>query len=645
MDSTLIVIKGVVLTFLAFGLMIFVHELGHFLAAKLIRVRVDRFSFGFGWKLVGRKWGETEYMISAVPLGGYVKLAGGDEGEESTGAPDEFVSKTPGQRFIVFAAGPLFSILFGIPLAMAMLVIGRQTPASRVSYVAVGSPAWDAGVKYGDRIASLGSRHIATLEELQQATHECPYGEPLDLVVERDGKEVTLSVVRPKGRRLGVDCNFVYATVREVEAGTPAAAADIRKDDHILAVNGKRLRGWFDFRRHILPSADRAVELTLERDGAPLNVQATPRGIEAPDPGFSVRLPAEIGFVRKGFPADGKLRVGDRICAVNGKPVEGWWDIEDAVSEGPPSLAFAVERAEADEPLLIPIAGPQAAQALRAALDARTRRKLTVELPRDEGVLLADSLGIAPAPAYEVVAIHRQAAPPLQAGDRVVKVGNADLTKKLPERAVYTPLDEAASSLGSHTRKVKLTVRRRHMDVAALPQATLRGWVWAVGPLESETAVTIQPGTRSIGQLGVVSQGTEVMRKEGLLGSFVPAVQRTLSISTFAFKVIARLFQGDVPATDLMGPVGIAQVTYGAATRGWSDLFWLVHLITVNIGVFNLLPLPPLDGGRIVMLGYEKLRGKRPSRRVQEAIILAGFGLVVAVFLLATFNDFTRLFF
>ncbi len=640
--AALVVLKGIVLTIVAFGFMIFVHELGHFLASKLIGVRVDRFSFGFGPKLIGRKWGQTEYMVCAVPLGGYVKLAGGDEGEDATGAPDEFVSKTPGQRTLVFLAGPLFSVLFAIPLAMAMLVIGRETPASQVSYVVVGSPAWDAGVKQGDRILSLDSRAIGSFEELRQAVAESPPGVPLDLRVERQGRETVLRVLRPKGQQLGVVCAYLHPTIKTIEPGTPAASADLRPGDTVLAVNGKRLRGWFDFRRYVLPNPERPVELRVQRDGQTRIVRATPQGIERPDPGFTVRLPAEVGFVRSGFPADGKLRVGDRIVAVNGKPVAGWWDVEDASSEGPPSVSLTIERG-AESVLLEGFpAGDEAqlAEAFARALKALARERVTVEIPRGDGLMLVDTLGIAPRPAYEVTGVHGEMSPRLQPGDLIVRANSTDLSRYIPEQALYAPLEDVQVALANANR---VEVRRRLADATLRPSLTLDGLAWAIGPSEAEISVELKPDKCKVGQLGVTPTAEQVAHKESFFGSFVPAVRRTIDMGTFAFRVIGKLFQRDVPVSDLMGPLGIAQVTYGAATEGWSTLFWLIHLITVNIGVFNLLPVPPLDGGRIVMVAYEKVRGKRPSRRVQEAIIIAGFALVVLIFLVATFNDIRRL--
>jgi regulator of sigma E protease len=594
LDSALVVVKGIALTVLAFGLMIFVHELGHFLAAKLIGVRVDRFSFGMGPRLAGRKWGDTDYMISAVPIGGYVKMAGGDEGEEATGAPDEFVSKPPSRRALVLVAGPLFSVLFGIPLAMGMFVLGRETFSSQVSYVALNSPAWDAGVRYGDRITALGSYPVTTFEELRQAVVRCGPNLFLDLVVERGGETHTLSIWHAKRQPLGVFCQFINTPVqvREVDRDAPAAEAGIRPGDVIESLEGKPVRDWADFRRRVLPHPGRPLQIALRRNGHPLTVTATPKAMEQPDPGFTVHLPREVGLVRKGFPADGKLREGDRIVGVNGTAVTHWWEIETAVAEGPANVKLAIERG---------------------------REKLMVELQRGEGLRLADSLGIAPRPVFIVASIHQQTDPPLTIGDEIIKIGSVDTDEALAKELLYEVPEDILALLA---KAGKVTVRRG-----------------------AETfTVAFEPTVCQVGLLGIRPTWGTITHKKSLFGSVVPAIKETLSMSTFVYVVLKRLVQGGVSPSDLMGPVGIGQHMYLAATSDIPNFLWLVHLITVNIGVFNLIPIPPLDGGRLVMLAYEKVRGKQPSRRVMEAIMIAGIGIVVMIFLFATFNDLTRLF-
>jgi len=668
------ILKGVVLTIVAFGLMVFIHELGHFLAAKLMRVRVERFSFGMPPKIWGRKWGDTEYLISALPIGGYVKLAGGDEGQEATGAPDEFVSKTPSQRAVILAAGPLFSVLFGIPLAIGMLVLGHERYLATVSEVVVGSGAWEAGLEYGDRITSLGGRPIGTFDRLKQAAAEmptdrpvpmtlerggqpltreltreagqpsgmafepgacrvaqlspgspadragirpgdlivtlrkrlvgspedfeqrlarAPAGQPLAVLIERGGHAVSLPVSRRRGQRLGIECYLNTLRINRVHRDSPAEQAGLKPGDVVRTIDGMPLRGWADFRRHILERPGRPTELGIERDGKAMTLEATPKENLEGDPGFTVRLPQEVGFVRPGFPAEGRLNVEDRIVAVNGRPVAGWLDIEDAVAAGPPELSLKIEHK----------GQPQ-----------------TLPLTRGPGSRVADTLGIAPRPTYLIASVQWQTEPPVQVGDEITYIGRQEVAETINSGAVYTPPDDVLNYI-AHEKKV--TVRRDG----------------------TQFKVQVTPEQRARGQLGIEPTAVAGIHQETFLGSLRPAVEQTLSIGTFAFVVIWKLITGDVSLADLMGPVGIVQQTYLSVERGYSHLFWLIHLITVNIGVFNLIPIPPLDGGRIAMLVYEKLRGRQPSRRFQEAIMLAGLALVLLIFVVATFNDVRRLIF
>ena len=684
--SVLAVAKGIALTIIAFGLMVFIHELGHFLAAKLMGVRVERFSFGMPPKIWGKKWGDTEYLISALPIGGYVKLAGGDEGQEATGASDEFVAKTPGQRAVILFAGPIFSILFGIPLAMGMLILGHEIKLAKVSEVVVASGAWDAGVEYGDRITSLAGRPIRTFDHLKQAAAEMPTDQPVPLIVERGAqplmleltrvadqpsgiafepgtlrvaqvapgspaeqagirpgdaivtlckqiiespedleqslarapaakalpvltdrgsRTVTLSISRPHGQHLGIDCFFNTLRINVVRADSAAAEAGLKPGDVIRAIDGTPVREWPDFRRYILARVGRPTELSIERDGKPMTIQATPKESKEnrkhpdSDPGFTVRIPREIGFVRSGFPAAGRLDVGDHIIAVNGRPVASWLDIEDAVAAGLAKVSLTVERNL-----------------------ARGQQTQTVEVTRGSGSRVADTLGIAPRPTYVVASVQWPTEPPVQVGDEITAIGSQDVAETINSGAVYTPLDDVLNFIAQQKKKT-VTVRRDGAEFTA--------------------QVTPQPRAR--GQLGIEPTPDAGIHQETFLGSVRPALAMTWTMGTFAFRIIGKLITRDVPLGDLMGPVGILQQTYLSAERGYSHLFWLIHLITVSIGVFNLIPIPPLDGGRIAMLIYEKIRGRQPSRRFQEALLMAGLAFVLLIFVVATFNDLRRIIF
>ena len=620
--GVLLTAKGIALAVVGFGMMVVAHEFGHFLACKLVGARVERFSVGFGWKLFSRTWGETEYMICAVPLGGYVKPAGGDEGQEATGAPDELISKTPGQRAVVFLAGPVFSILFGIPLAIVMFLIGREVHVPQISSVMVDSGAWHAGVKRNDRITSIAGQDLETGNDLRAAVIASPYDEKFPLEVDRDGRILTLTAVRKKQEFLGVSYPISLPTLKIVKEGKAGEEAGLKVGDEVVSVNGRKLRAWRDFRVAELSHPEKPLAIVVRRgvggqsvDGggstqgqrAPpretvqLTIEAAPEGVEVNDPGFTVHVPNEVGYVREGFPAEGKLEPGDRILEANGKLVERWWEIEDAAWEDRSRLTLVVQRD-----------------------GKRLSQPVTLEL--EKGTWLADTAGIAPTSTFVVASVAADAAmePRLEVGDRIVKGKGVDV--------------------GDAIRK---------MGCLYWPEAEILTWLADLGTLKVQRGdgepLEVRLGSdlkkMKIGRLYVAPTPMMTFRQESLAGSLAPAVRETLQSGLFVYVVLRRLVEGDQKGSNVAGPLGIFQIIYVTARRGWASFFWLIHMLTVNIGLLNLLPLPPLDGGRLLMLGYEKARGRRMSQRLQEVVLIAGIAVILAVFLFATFNDVRRIFF
>src|SRR5262245_54139374 len=149
-----------VLAALGIGLVIFIHELGHFLAAKAFKVRVEVFSLGFGPRLWGFTRKGTDYRIALVPVGGYVKMAGDTPGEESSGAPDELTSKSVGQRFVIFSAGVIMNMVLAVVLFPIAFAGGVSFPKPEVGSVDAGGPAWKAGLQPGDEIDRVSNRRI-----------------------------------------------------------------------------------------------------------------------------------------------------------------------------------------------------------------------------------------------------------------------------------------------------------------------------------------------------------------------------------------------------------------------------------------------------------------------------------------------------
>jgi regulator of sigma E protease len=179
------------------GVLVFVHELGHFLFAKLFGVKVLKFSLGFGTKLVSRKWGETEYLLSAFPLGGYVKMFGEHQGEDEVPPeeqPRSFSHKPVWQRFGIVAGGPVFNIFFAVLLFFAMFFLaGLPEPmdTTTIGKIASESAAEQAGLQVGDTILSINGQETTSWTQVSELIRESG-GQEVTLVVQRDGQDVTM---------------------------------------------------------------------------------------------------------------------------------------------------------------------------------------------------------------------------------------------------------------------------------------------------------------------------------------------------------------------------------------------------------------------------------------------------------------------
>jgi len=178
------------------GLLIFVHELGHFIFAKLFGVGVEKFSLGFGPKVVGKQYGETEYLISAFPLGGYVKMIGEspdaelEEGDRSR----SFMGKHPLKRIVIVAAGPLFNLLFAALLFIVIYMIGVPAATTKIGEVMVGKPAAAVGIKAGDVVSAVNGKAVARWDEFSSLIADSK-GAPLEIQVKRGGDSLSFRVI------------------------------------------------------------------------------------------------------------------------------------------------------------------------------------------------------------------------------------------------------------------------------------------------------------------------------------------------------------------------------------------------------------------------------------------------------------------
>jgi len=267
------------------GTLVFVHELGHYLAAKFFKVRVEVFSLGFGKRLVGFRRGETDYRVSALPLGGYVKMSGENPMEEHTGDPGEFMSHPRWQRFIIALAGPLMNgILCVAVLTGVNMVHFEDYPFMRqpavIGYVEQNSAAAKAGLQPGDRIVNVGSAQDPTWEQaLGQIV--LASGQPVHMKVQRGGEDVNVELPpttpgAPGGEKLGFLPDQPYLITR-LEPGFPAEKAGIKIGDEILAVDNIPVRSTPALSEYLQNHGGNAVTLKVSRDGAIKQFQVTPK--------------------------------------------------------------------------------------------------------------------------------------------------------------------------------------------------------------------------------------------------------------------------------------------------------------------------------------------------------------------------------
>ena len=279
------------ITLLAFafvlGVLIFVHELGHFLAAKRVGIRVLKFQLGFNPTILSLKRGDTEYGIGALPLGGYVKMAGDSPDETLTGRSDEFLSKSKWERFQVLIMGPAMNLLLALVVTAFVLYRGAEVPAYLdmppvVGTVTTGTPATKSDLRPGDRILSVAGRTVETWEQFFIAIGSRPNRET-SLTIERDGREmerVVTPVVLPGQSRfeigdIGVLPN-VHPHLQSVSPGEPGERAGLKAGDVILAVDGQPITFDTELRETIEKHPEQPITIAIRRDGAEQSVTVRP---------------------------------------------------------------------------------------------------------------------------------------------------------------------------------------------------------------------------------------------------------------------------------------------------------------------------------------------------------------------------------
>ena len=314
-------VPGIVLL----GLVIFVHELGHFAMAKWRGVKVLRFSLGFGPALVRVKRGETEYQVSWIPLGGYVHMAGDSPGDDGTmpGGREEFLSHPWFGRLLIAVAGPAANLIAAFAAMVSVGLVGVSYPdfPNVLGATPDTSMAFQAGLREGDRVVAVSGRPVDTWIKIFVANSDQPQGRPIELTVERQGRriDVPIPAVDREPVMTGLKRPPDPPVVGAVVTGMPAYKAGLQEGDRITAVNGTPIQNWDQLPQALQGEADRKVTLEVDRQGRKITIQVTPInadggpgagariGIEAPRYGVYVERHPIGESIVMGFRATGAL--------------------------------------------------------------------------------------------------------------------------------------------------------------------------------------------------------------------------------------------------------------------------------------------------------------------------------------------------
>ena len=673
---------------LGLGAVIFVHELGHFAVAKMCGVKCDKFFIGFdigGYK-ISRQWGETEYGVGILPVGGYVKMLGQDDNPANiaeqvresqvsgNGAdakeiigPDgqtflvdsrSYLAKSVPQRMAIISAGVVMNVIFAFIFAAIAFGVGVPYIPCIVSQTSVGSPAWEAGIRAGDEVVRVGDIENPTFTDLRGGVTlgDLENGIPFTIRRAETGALENL-VLKPKPgpglAKVGIfpPSSLRLSQVQPVVEGSPADQAEekFQGGDEIIAIDGSPVADYREYAAQIVAKTDRPLEITVRRGGkAPKDDPFGPRegGREvtitvAPRPMLRLGLVMEMGKIiaveqgteasKKGIRPDDfidDVTYADDSAAAEAAERDGvfddplaWPELLRRLAEQNRSIRLKLRRASASVERQTP----------NESIDLPLRKVTWLEAswsaPNEP--LSIPALGIAMRVLNrvdEVLPNSPASQAGLQSGDVItlaeVLLPEADKTGDASEPLEFGKEDQhnwPAFIYGLQDlpqgAKVKFTYQRGEETL----QATL-----APEPAPGEFFPERGFGFEPIQRMRLASSFQEQC---GL------GYQETVNSLGMVFRFLQKLGTGQVPATSLGGPVMIAQAAGYSAFEGVGKLLVFLTLLSANLAVINFLPIPLLDGGHMVFLAYEGLRGRPVSERFVVALHTVGFVCIVSLML------------
>lgn len=588
---------GVVMTVIGLGALIFFHELGHFLACRLTGTRVEAFSIGFGPELFGWTRDGIRYRVAAVPLGGYVKMAAENPGDARTDDPAEFPNKSFSQRLFIMSNGVIFNLILAFVFFVWAFGIGVPFETPELGAVAPGQPAWQAGLRAGDVVTHVDGKRIYGYTDLKTEVAFSGADETLELTIRRDGQERRVHVQPRYSDALGMPAIGVQPkwspAAAAVEPDTPIAAAGGRKGDIVRSINGIAVKGPDEIADVLTRLAGQSkpgteaidVAVEVERaDGSRETLAfSLPLG-KRPQLGIRIWEGRTVHGIVSGSPAQGLVEIDDEIVTANGEPVGDLGLLRDRAGNEP--LRELVVRRNGDEVKLAPH-GVTVGEFAKSVL-GRMDQNSTYVMPRPG--MAAERAGILP-------------------GDKVTAVGD---TKVRDWEELVLAIRKADGPVDLHVVRAGGEEREFTVTPARFPKE-LFGYQYRLE--------------------------TELVKVDGFLAALATGWRRTTLFVRTVTLTIRSLVTRRVSSENIGGPIALASVTYRMFDLGFGKYLYILAIISVNLAILNMLPIPVLDGGQIVLLCAEKIRGKPLPENVVGYFQLVGLVLILGLMVLAFRND------
>ncbi|KAF0246843.1 MAG: RIP metalloprotease [Planctomycetota bacterium] len=595
---------------LGINFIIFVHELGHFMFAKWHGVRCPVFSIWMGPRIWGVKRGETDYRISLLPLGGYVMMAG-ENPDERTGAPDELTSKGVFARFQIFVAGTAMNFVWAFPIMILSFMVGKEVAAPMVGDVRPDTSAWESELQAGDELLSIGGTQVRAYEDYVKEIVRRPKGEKLEVEYRRGGQTRKTSVTVGTATTIGM--SPISTVVAEVEKDKAGAASGLRKGDEFVSIDGIPVFDANEISDIIDRNAGKGLAVVVrDKAGASRTLTITPAlGEEKWVLGIGRETtPPVVGVVRPNTPgAKAGLKPGDEIATIAGESVASFGALTQIVR-------------------------PRAGQTVTVTWKRGTEAMSAEVLIGSQGG--RGFLGIMPEPSNRLATVPADSAlakAGLQPGDRILTVNGKEL------KIVSSP------SADDRKRAVKgeiyISLDQVEMEARAGKGEKLS---FAVKRGDQSLSVDAAPVKKADGDLSIRLQHKTIMLRSGFGESIQRGCAEAIDVFVLTGQMLRKLLVHEEEASNLSGPVGIVSAAYKSATEGFGNLLWLLGMISMNLAVINLLPIPVLDGGHIFFLFIEKLRGKPVPARVQGYAAAGGALLLLSLMLFVTWHDIARMF-